>query len=164
MVNIMLKKYFLTFVFFIGFFSIILPFNPVRGDPFIITETTDLSLNYGDGYFAEVHIGGLERNSLYILMVANNTADAYNISFRGTLPAQIIHVDYKGTLQDIYGNQLNELQIILVESTTIHFTHYIMLNYDRNLATIAQWVVDLFIFTLFIGLSGFLVIFIGKRI
>ena len=145
----------------LGLFFVVLP---VYGDPVLNTNTSSKSLNYGSGYFAILIVDGLVSGTEYILMVANNTNDAYNITFTATLSRTEIHVDYKGTIQDLYNNSLTELQVKLVEGSTIHFTHYIELSYDNTLASLAQWLIDLLIFCFWLFLGGIVVIVIGKKI
>lgn len=148
----------------LSLFLIILPLMPVHADPVLNTNSSSKSLNYGSGYFAILFVDGLVSGTEYILMVANNTNDAYNITFTATSSRAEINVDYKGTIVDLYNNSLTELQLMLVEGSTIHWTHYIILNYDNTLASLVQWLIDIFIFTMTIGLSGILVILIGKKI
>ena len=156
----LMKKSTLILGLFFGLFFVVFP---VMGAPVLNTNISSKSLNYGSGYFAILIVEDLELETEYILMVANNTADAYNITFTPTVSRAEIHVDYKGTLQDIYNNSLTELQVILVEGATIHWTHYIELNYDNTLASLVQWIIDLLIFCLWFFLGGLVVIFISKK-
>ncbi len=120
-------------------------------------------LDYGKGHRFDLVVYNLTIDTEYTAMVANNTNDAYNITFTAKSTIAEIHIDYHGTKQDLYNNSLTQLQVFFVEGTTVHFTYYITLKYDNTLASLVAFGLDLLVFSLTLFLGGLIVILIARK-
>ena len=152
------------FIFlFLGFGFFLLPALNVLAVPLVNKEESGKYLDHGPGHRYILAVKDLVVNDVYTVMVANNTIDAYNITFTAEELNAEIHLDYTGTKIDVYNNSLNQLQVILANATAVHFTYYIDLKYDNTFASLVSFILELltFAFTLFLG--GFVVIFIARK-
>ncbi len=120
-------------------------------------------LDYGKGHRYDLVVNDLDLDVQYVVMVSNNTIDAYNITFTALGTSAEIHIDYDGTKIDIYNNSLTELQIIFVEDSTIHFIHYITLKFDNTLADLVEFILNILTFSFMLFLSGIIVIIIARK-
>ena len=90
------------------------------------------TINYGNGHKATIRIEGLEIGQEYVLMIANNTLSAYNITWTANRNIAQVDFDYSGIKIDNNNNTLQELEIILVEladTQEIKFTYYLQIKY-----------------------------------
>jgi len=150
-------------IFSVVLLLIIFASGPARSVPVINFERSSKYLDHGKGHRFVLAIDDLTVNNNYILMVANNTNDAYNISFSAQRINAEIHVDYAGSRQDIFGNDLCFLELIFVEGSTIHFVYYIELKFDNTLTSLIDFILQVIVFSLSLFLGGILVIFIARK-
>ena len=152
MVNTM--KYLVLLV--ILFLSIVI--GPATAEPIINETNSSKYLDYGPNHYYTLQIKGLLLNKTYILMVSNNTADRYNITFSTLAPTCNIDITYEGTLFDSYNTSITQLQIMLTDlQNTLYFTWYIDLKFN-NLGTLVDYIIDKLFLAVYFFLSGIAVI------
>lgn len=140
---------------------LLLPIGSVIASPFLDTAS-DSTISYGKGNKASIFINAVQYGSTYILMIANNTVDRYNISFTGATLFQQIDISYDGVQKDIYGDTLRQLQIILVEDNTVLWTEYLTIHYP-NYGTNLKWLIDSLIFFVASSIGVVLAVIIFRR-
>ncbi len=141
----------------------IFPVFQAMAEPEINNDASSNYLDYGKGHRYVLVINHLVITTDYTVMVANNTNDAYNITFEAKSTSAEIHLDYDGSQFDLNNNKINQLQIILVNSTTTIFTYYIDLKYTNTFSALVEFVLPILVFSLQIFLGGIVVIYLARK-
>ncbi len=131
--------------------------------PYLNTDASSSSLQYGAGNKASLRFDNLSIQSIYILEVAINTNASYNITWTAYSTSALVDFNYNGPLLDIYNNSLTQIELLLYDnstSTTI-LTYYMILQQSSSLAGALSWISSMavvFIYAL-IGIVLFAIAF-----